>query len=117
MPGEIDIAESRGNFGDDYPDGRDSVISALHWGPVSEVDAFWMTSGKHNLRRTDYSKAFHTYGLEWNENYLFTYIDSRLLVRRETPLDSLGHANTSQQTFFIKFGTAKNMWYVYLRNL
>jgi hypothetical protein len=31
--GEIDIAESRSNFGDDYPDGRDSVISALHWGP------------------------------------------------------------------------------------
>jgi beta-glucanase (GH16 family) len=78
--GEIDIAESRSNFGDDYPDGRDSVISALHWGPVPEVDAFWMTSGKHNLRRTDYSKGFHTYGLEWNENYLFTYIDSRLLV-------------------------------------
>jgi beta-glucanase (GH16 family) len=80
--GEIDIVESRGNYGDDYPDGRDSVISALHWGPVPEADGFWRTSGKHNLRRTDYTKEFHTYGLEWNENYLFTYIDSRLLVRR-----------------------------------
>jgi beta-glucanase (GH16 family) len=78
--GEIDIAESRGNYGDDYPDGRDSLLSALHWGPVPEVDAFWKTSGKHNLRRTDYSAEFHTYGLEWNEDYLFTYIDSRLLV-------------------------------------
>ncbi len=28
--GEIDLAESRGNFGDDYsPGGRDSVISAM----------------------------------------------------------------------------------------
>jgi len=81
--GEIDIAESRGNFGDDYPDGRDSVISALHWGPLSEADAFWKTSGKHNVRRTDYSERFHTYGLEWSKDYLFTYIDSRLLV---TPL-------------------------------
>jgi beta-glucanase (GH16 family) len=80
--GEIDIAESRGNSGDDYPDGRDSLIGALHWGPVPEKDAFYKTSGKHNVRRTDYSEAYHTYGLEWSENYLFTYIDSRLLVRR-----------------------------------
>jgi beta-glucanase (GH16 family) len=78
--GEIDIAESRGNSGDNYTDGRDSLIGALHWGPVAEKDAFYKTSGKHNLRRTDYSEAFHTYGLEWSENYLFTYIDSRLLV-------------------------------------
>jgi beta-glucanase (GH16 family) len=78
--GEIDIVESRGNYGDGYPDGRDSVISALHWGPHPQADAFWKTSGKHNLRRTDYSESFHTYGLEWSENYLFTYIDTRLLV-------------------------------------
>lgn len=76
--GEMDIAESKGNHGDRYPDGRDSVSSTLHWGPVMAEDAFWRTSGKHNLRRTDYSKAFHTYGLEWSENYLFFYIDSRL---------------------------------------
>ena len=81
--GEIDIAESRGNSGDLYPDGRDSVISALHWGPIAAVDAFWRTSGKHNLRRTDYSAQFHTFGLEWSEDYLFTYIDSRLLVREK----------------------------------
>lgn len=84
--GEIDIAESRGNSGDNYTDGRDSLIGALHWGPVSEKDAFYKTSGKHNLRRTDYSEAFHTFGLEWSENYLFTYIDSRLLVR-EPPFE------------------------------
>lgn len=90
--GEIDIAESRGNFGDDYPSGgRDALISALHWGPLPEKDAFWKTSGQHLLRRTDYSSSFHTFGLEWSEDYLFTYIDSRLL-----------------QVFFIKFN--KPMW-------
>ena len=78
--GEIDIMESRGNAGQDYPDGRDSTTSALHWGPLPSVDAFWKTNGKHNVRRTDYSKSFHTYGLEWNENYLFTYVDTRLVV-------------------------------------
>lgn len=93
--GEIDIAESRGNYGDDYPSGgRDALISALHWGPVPEADAFYKTSGQHLLRRTDYTKSFHTYGVEWSENYLFTYIDSRLL-----------------QVFFIKFNANyKNMW-------
>ncbi|ORY19791.1 hypothetical protein BCR34DRAFT_595240 [Clohesyomyces aquaticus] len=92
--GEIDIAESRGNFGDDYPSGgRDALIGALHWGPVSEADAFYKTSGQHRLRRTDYSKSFHTFGVEWSEDYLFTYIDSRLL-----------------QVFFIKFKKYKSMW-------
>ena len=78
--GEIDIAELRGNAGNEYPDGRDSVSGTLHWGPVPGADAFWRTSGKHNVRRTDYSEAFHTYGLEWSEKYLFIYVDTRLVV-------------------------------------
>jgi beta-glucanase (GH16 family) len=77
--GEIDIAESRGNSGDELADGRDSVGWALHWGPIAEADAFLRTEGKHNIRRTDYSESFRTYGLEWSENYLFAYINSRLL--------------------------------------
>lgn len=78
--GEIDIAEWRGNAGEHYPDGRDSVGSTLHWGPVAAADAFWKTSGKHNLRRTDFAAKFHTYGLEWSEKYLFMYVDTRLVV-------------------------------------
>jgi beta-glucanase (GH16 family) len=63
--GEIDIAESRGNFGDDYTiGGRDALISALHWGPLPEADAFWRTSGQHSVRRTDYTQKFHTFGVE-----------------------------------------------------
>ncbi|KAF8242297.1 concanavalin A-like lectin/glucanase [Wilcoxina mikolae CBS 423.85] len=92
--GEIDIAESRGNWGDEYTDGRDAVTSAMHWGPLPEADAFYKTSGKHNVRRTDYSEGFHTFGVEWSKDYLFTYIDSRLL-----------------QVFFIKFPLHyRNMW-------
>lgn len=77
--GEIDISEIRGNNGDTYTDGRDSTGSALHWGTSTETDSFWRTAGKHNVRRTDYSADFHTYGLEWSQNYLFTYLDSKLL--------------------------------------
>ncbi|OQO07975.1 hypothetical protein B0A48_06768 [Cryoendolithus antarcticus] len=92
--GEIDIAESRGNSPLNYTDGRNSIISAMHWGPSTSTDAFWRTSGKHNLRRADYSQAFHTYGLEWTPDYLFMYIDNQLL-----------------QTFYIKFATGANtMW-------
>jgi beta-glucanase (GH16 family) len=83
--GEIDIMESRGNHGSHYPDGRDSVGSALHWGPVPAVDAFYRTAGKKNIRRSDYSEGFHKYGLEWNENYLFTYVDTRLVVSISSP--------------------------------
>ena len=78
--GEIDIAESRGNAPQNYPNGRNSIGSTLHWGPLPGYDAFWRTTGKHNMKRGDYSQGFHTYGLEWTENYLFMYIDSRLLV-------------------------------------
>ncbi|KAM3067192.1 hypothetical protein ACMFMG_005440 [Clarireedia jacksonii] len=92
--GEIDLAESKGNDGDSYDGGRDSVISALHWGPIPQVDAFWKTDGKHNIRRTDYSESYYTYGLEWSEDYIFTYINSRLL-----------------QVFYLSFSKGYNsMW-------
>jgi beta-glucanase (GH16 family) len=110
--GEIDIAESKGNNGDSYRDGRDSLVSALHWGPVPEVDAFYKTSGKHNLRRTDYTESFNTYGLEWSENYLFTYINSRLLVSLKISGPSTLFLNTNdvQQVFYVNFESKKNMW-------
>lgn len=76
--GEIDIIQSRGNDPEAYPGGRDWTSSALHWGIDLNRDAFQKTMGLHWLRRTDYSRGFHTYGLEWTENYLYTYIDNRL---------------------------------------
>ncbi|KAK4934645.1 hypothetical protein LTR10_024148 [Elasticomyces elasticus] len=91
--GEIDIAEFKGNAGSSYPDGRNSVGSTLHWGPISEADAYWRTSGKYNLRRTDYSEEFHKFGLEWSEKYLFMYVDTRLV-----------------QVMFTKFDKYKSMW-------
>ena len=92
--GEIDIVESKGNNPEAYPDGRNSISSTLHWGPTAEYDAFWRSFGKHNLKRTDYSEAFHTFGMEWTENYMFMYLDSKLL-----------------QVYFIKFSAGpSSMW-------
>jgi beta-glucanase (GH16 family) len=95
--GEIDIAEARGNAAG-YPDGgRDIYTSTLHWGnyapkkvkshqinpisgPSSDNDGFWRTTDGKALRRTDFSEGYHTFGLEWSQNYLFTYLDFQLQV-------------------------------------
>ncbi|KAF2730708.1 concanavalin A-like lectin/glucanase [Polyplosphaeria fusca] len=91
--GEIDIAELRGNSWK-YPLGNDAMSSALHWGPTPKLDAYWKTYGLKFLRRgADYTKDYHTYGLIWTEDYLFTYLDSTL-----------------KQVFYMKFGKAKSMW-------
>lgn len=77
--GEIDIAESRGNNYTYGQGGNNIVSSALHWGPNSANDGWWRTNVKRNALHTTFSKKEHTFGMEWSEKYLFTYIDTRLL--------------------------------------
>ncbi|KAF2430581.1 putative gram-negative bacteria binding protein [Tothia fuscella] len=77
--GEIDIVESRGNDVDYSPGGRDVLTSTLHWGPTTIKDAFWRTTAGKNLRRDDFTNKFHTYGMEWTEDYIYTYLDSQLV--------------------------------------
>ena len=77
--GEIDIMESRGNNWT-YPQGGNDVMSsALHWGPDSDNDGWWRTNNKRGALHTTYSDGFNTFGLEWSQKYLFTYVNSRLL--------------------------------------
>jgi len=77
--GEIDIAESRGN-NYTYPQGGNNIVSsALHWGPDPANDAFWRTNVKRPALHTTYSAGYNTFGVEWSQRYLFTYINSRLL--------------------------------------
>jgi beta-glucanase (GH16 family) len=76
--GEIDIAQVRGNDPANYDSGRDTVSSALHWGLSKYTDQSARTSGKLTLRRQDLSAGFHTYGIEWSETHLFTWIDDRV---------------------------------------
>lgn len=106
--GEIDIAEFRGNSWK-YPEGRDFVSSTLHWGPDYRHDAYALTHGVSFLRRTDFASDFHTFGLEWTENYLFMYLDSRLKqvlytkYNKNNPLwnkGRFGSLTTSNGTFY-----------------
>lgn len=79
LSGEIDIMESRGNNYTYAQGGNDIVSSALHWGPNFANDAWWRTNVKRKALHSTFSDGFHTYGVEWSEKYLFTYIDTRLL--------------------------------------
>ncbi|KAF2099299.1 glycosyl hydrolase [Rhizodiscina lignyota] len=90
--GEIDIAESRGNDVEYPAGGRDVYTTTLHWGPTTDTDAYWRTTSGKAIRRTDYTKEFHTFGLEWSRDYLYFYLDTRLV-----------------QIFFIKFGN-EDLW-------
>ncbi|KAG0645760.1 Beta-1 [Hyphodiscus hymeniophilus] len=92
--GEIDIMESKGNDGSSYRGGRNLVGGTLHWAPQAVLDAFYRTSGVRYLKRNDYSDSFHTYAVEWSENYIYTWVDSRIALdpwsvtgRYNTPFD------------------------------
>ncbi|MCJ1308483.1 hypothetical protein MMC25_002136 [Agyrium rufum] len=87
MSGEIDIMESRGNNYTYAQGGNNIVSSALHWGPNAANDAWWRTNVKRNALHSTFGDKFHTFGLEWSEKYLFTYIDSRLLQILYTNFD------------------------------
>lgn len=79
MSGEIDIMESRGNNWTYAQGGNNIVSSTLHWGPNAANDAWWRNNVKREALHTTYASGFHTFGLEWSEKYIFTYIDTRLL--------------------------------------
>jgi beta-glucanase (GH16 family) len=85
--GEIDIVESRGNNYTYAQGGNNIVSSALHWGPDPANDAWWRTNVKRNALHTTYAATEHTFGLEWSQKYLFTYVDSRLLQVLYTNFD------------------------------
>ncbi|KAJ9094261.1 hypothetical protein QFC21_006087 [Naganishia friedmannii] len=76
--GEIDLAESRGNNVSYGFRGNNYVSSALHWGPAAVLDRYYQTQGWRNMRRSTWADDFHTFGMEWNENFMWTYVDSRV---------------------------------------
>jgi len=45
------------------------------------------------MKLTDFSKGYHKFGLEWSEEYMFTYIDNPL-----------------KQVLYVDFRKRKNMW-------
>ncbi|TFK97187.1 concanavalin A-like lectin/glucanase domain-containing protein [Pterulicium gracile] len=78
LSGEIDIMETRGN-GPEYPHQGSNVVSgAIHWGPLVYLNSAWRTNGFWKKRRESYGERFHTYTLEWTEDWMRMYVDTRL---------------------------------------
>ncbi|KAK0544090.1 hypothetical protein OC846_006017 [Tilletia horrida] len=76
--GEIDIFESTGNVPKKRSqDGVSKMTSTLHWGPTTDLDRYWMTSVGRKLLRNFYNSDFHVFGLEWDEEGIWTWEHSR----------------------------------------
>jgi len=75
VSGEIDIMESRGNSPSCSAGGYNSVSSTLHWGPFYGQDKYTLTTETYTLSGSDFASDFHTFGLYWNSDQLYTYID------------------------------------------
>lgn len=88
--GEIDIAETRGNnhtYKAGPGGGNHLVTSALHWGPDPKTDSYLQTVNQLSALHSYFGDQFHTYGLEWTEDYIFMYVDTRLLQVLYVPFD------------------------------
>ncbi|KAI5363829.1 putative glycoside hydrolase family 16, concanavalin A-like lectin/glucanase domain superfamily [Septoria linicola] len=88
--GEIDIMETRGNnhtYKAGPGGGNNLLTSALHWGPEHKLDKYLQTVNQLPALHEYYGDSFHTFGLEWTEDYIFTYVDSVLLQVLYVPLN------------------------------
>lgn len=74
--GEIDIVESYGNDASRCPTGNNNMFgSTLHWGPNYDQNGYSKTHEVYT-HPTSLADDFHTYGMVWTEDRLFTYIDN-----------------------------------------
>ncbi|KAG6840780.1 hypothetical protein C0991_004385 [Blastosporella zonata] len=78
LSGEIDIMEARGNGPSYTKQGTNWVRASLNWGPLTWLNAVAKTYGAWPLRRGSYDTDFHTYSLEWTEEFIRIYVDTRL---------------------------------------
>lgn len=76
--GEIDIVESRGNGVLYEEGGYDQISSTLHWGPSTTIDGYLQTFMSYRRKLSLFGNTFHTFGLEWSDKYIKTYVDKRL---------------------------------------
>ncbi|KAI8140183.1 concanavalin A-like lectin/glucanase domain-containing protein [Fennellomyces sp. T-0311] len=78
--GEIDIMESRGNL--NYPYSNiTGVTSTMHWGTDWSTNRYNLTQAELVLDDgSTFADDFHTYGLEWSEDGLRTYVDNKTIL-------------------------------------
>ncbi|KAF8632762.1 hypothetical protein AX15_001700 [Amanita polypyramis BW_CC] len=69
--GEIDIVESRGNGIQYTARGSNYVQGSLNWGPTVALNSVSKTYSWWTDRRKSFGSGFHTYALEWTEQFLY----------------------------------------------
>lgn len=74
VSGEIDIMESRGNDPSYPAGGNNQFASTLHWGPDALNNRYQLTHAVYN-NPVSLADGFHVYGLYWDQNQLYTYLD------------------------------------------
>jgi hypothetical protein len=52
------------------PRGTNYVRGSLNWGPNHILNRAYKTYGWWTMRRGSYDEDFHTYSLEWDENFM-----------------------------------------------
>ncbi|CAK7225893.1 hypothetical protein SCUCBS95973_006016 [Sporothrix curviconia] len=77
--GEINIGIARGNNATyNGGNGNQRVQSNLYWGPDTTEEPWQYTTGTRDSLHSEYHEQFHTFGLEWTEDYIFVWVDYRL---------------------------------------
>ncbi|KAI0261232.1 concanavalin A-like lectin/glucanase domain-containing protein [Gloeopeniophorella convolvens] len=99
LSGEIDIMEARGNTASYAAQGFNFVRSSLAWGPLPSVIA--RVFGWQSLKRSNYASSFHTYTLEWTEDFIKAYVDSRLKAMLYLKVNNKAQSNGG---YFFKQG-------------
>ncbi|KIK60766.1 glycoside hydrolase family 16 protein [Collybiopsis luxurians FD-317 M1] len=76
LSGEIDLMEARGNDASYPAQGFNFVRSTLNYAPLqtlrTQIFGWW------SMKRGGFNDDFHTYTLEWSQNFMRLYVDSRL---------------------------------------
>lgn len=76
--GEIDIVESKGNTVTSRKDQFGNVArSTLHYGPDSQQDHWFAATGISQLWRNYFYDDYQVFGLEWDEESIWTWRGSR----------------------------------------
>ena len=51
--------------------GTNYVRGSLNWGPLTWLNAVYKTFGWWSLRRGSYDQDFHSYALEWDQDFMY----------------------------------------------
>jgi beta-glucanase (GH16 family) len=58
--------------------GSKRLTSSFHWGPAEDNDRVDKSNGFRLANKGAWTDDYHTFGVEWSEKYIYTYVDSRL---------------------------------------